>query len=142
VEGAVEDPPAFADARGEQELWGELRSHDATLNRALNEALRVHGGPAWLVFQVRRGCSLSSFFRWCTLHSCLGTYGFRFCGLQELERRAHDKYDAFDRVNAEVHQLRERCNAFDALAGALRTPDGWLAYRAMAWCDELPESSG
>jgi DNA repair exonuclease SbcCD ATPase subunit len=64
------------------------------------------------------------------------------CGCQELERRAHDKYDAFDRVNAEVHQLRERCSAFDALADALRTPDGWLAYRAMAWCDELPESSG
>jgi chromosome segregation ATPase len=44
-------------------------------------------------------------------------------------------------VNAEVHQLRERCSAFDALADALRTPDGWLAYRAMAWRDELPESS-
>jgi hypothetical protein len=64
------------------------------------------------------------------------------CGRQELERRAHDKYDAFDRVNAEARQLRERCGAFDALADALRTPDGWLAYRAMAWCDELPESSG
>jgi hypothetical protein len=63
------------------------------------------------------------------------------CGCQELERRAHDKYDAFDRVNAEVHQLRERCSAFDALADALRTPDSWLAYRAMAWRDELPESS-
>jgi chromosome segregation ATPase len=62
-------------------------------------------------------------------------------GCQELERRAHDKYDAFDRVNAELHQLRERCSAFDALADALRTPDGWLAYRAMAWRDELPESS-
>jgi chromosome segregation ATPase len=45
-------------------------------------------------------------------------------------------------VNAEVRQLRERCSAFDALADALRTPDGWLAYRAMAWCDELPEGSG
>jgi chromosome segregation ATPase len=44
-------------------------------------------------------------------------------------------------VNAEVHQLRERCSAFDALADALRTPDDWLAYRAMAWCDELPENS-
>jgi chromosome segregation ATPase len=63
------------------------------------------------------------------------------CGCQKLERRAHDKYDAFDRVNAELHQLRERCSAFDALADALRTPDGWLAYRAMAWRDELPESS-
>jgi hypothetical protein len=50
AEGAVDDPPAFADARGEQELWGELRSHGATLNRALNEALHVHGGPAWRVF--------------------------------------------------------------------------------------------
>jgi regulator of replication initiation timing len=62
-------------------------------------------------------------------------------GCQELERRAHDKYDAFDRVNTELHQLRERCSAFDALANALRTPDSWLAYRAMAWRDELPESS-
>jgi chromosome segregation ATPase len=44
-------------------------------------------------------------------------------------------------VNAEVHQLRERCSAFDALADALRTPDSWLAYRALAWPDELPESS-
>jgi hypothetical protein len=50
VEGTAGDPPAFADAHGEQELWGELRSHGATLNRALNEALRVHGGPAWRVF--------------------------------------------------------------------------------------------
>jgi hypothetical protein len=71
----VEDPPAFADARGEQELWGELRSHGATLNRALNEALRVHGGPAWLVFQVSHGCS--SLFPFCfrMLHSSLGAYG-------------------------------------------------------------------
>jgi chromosome segregation ATPase len=44
-------------------------------------------------------------------------------------------------VNAEVRQLRERCSAFDALADALRTPDGWLAYWAMAWRDELLESS-
>jgi hypothetical protein len=56
VEGAIGDPPAFADAQGEQELWGELQSHGATLDRALNEALRVHGGPAWRVFQVGR-CS-------------------------------------------------------------------------------------
>jgi DNA repair exonuclease SbcCD ATPase subunit len=63
------------------------------------------------------------------------------CGCQELERRAHDKYDAFDRVNVEVHQLRERCSAFDALADALGSPDSWLAYRAMAWPDELPGSS-
>jgi hypothetical protein len=50
VEGAAGDPPAFANAQEEQELWGELRSHGATLDRVLNEALRVHGGPAWRVF--------------------------------------------------------------------------------------------
>jgi hypothetical protein len=31
-------------------------------------------------------------------------------------------------VSAELRQLRERCDAFDALADALRTPDGWLSY--------------
>jgi hypothetical protein len=76
VEGVADDPPAFADARGEQELWGELRSHGATLDRALNEALRVHGGPAWRVFQVGRGCSFSSFFRFCVLPPCRSAYGF------------------------------------------------------------------
>jgi hypothetical protein len=44
-------------------------------------------------------------------------------------------------VNAELHQLRERCGAFDALADALRTPDGWLSYRAMDLRDELHEST-
>jgi hypothetical protein len=44
-------------------------------------------------------------------------------------------------VNAELHRLRERCDAFDALADALRTPDGWLSYRAMALRDQLHESS-
>jgi hypothetical protein len=44
-------------------------------------------------------------------------------------------------VNAELHQLRERCDAFDALANALRSPDGWLSYRAMALRDQLHESA-
>jgi chromosome segregation ATPase len=44
-------------------------------------------------------------------------------------------------VNAELHQLRERCDAFDALADALGTPDGWLSYRAMALRDQLHESA-
>jgi hypothetical protein len=43
-------PPHFADAQEEQQLWEELRGHGASLNRALNEALRIHGGPAWRVF--------------------------------------------------------------------------------------------
>jgi hypothetical protein len=44
--------PLFADAQEEQQLWEELRSHGTLLNRALNEALQIHGGPAWHVFQV------------------------------------------------------------------------------------------
>jgi hypothetical protein len=63
------------------------------------------------------------------------------CGCQELERRARDKYGAFDRVNAELHQVREQCGAFDALADALMTSDGWLAYRAVVLRDELPENT-
>jgi hypothetical protein len=59
-EGRVDEPPAFADAQEEQQLWGELRDHDAVLNRALNEALRIHGSPAWRIFQVRRCCLFSS----------------------------------------------------------------------------------
>jgi hypothetical protein len=80
VEGIADDPPAFADAQEEQELWGELRSHDATLDRALNEALRVHDGPAWRVFQVGHRCSFSSFPRFCTLSLCHDAYGFRIVG--------------------------------------------------------------
>jgi hypothetical protein len=49
-------PPHFADTQEEQQLWEELRDHDASLNRVLSEALRIHGGPAWRVFQVRRCC--------------------------------------------------------------------------------------
>jgi hypothetical protein len=60
VEGVAGDPPAFADAQGEQELRGELRNHSAALDRALNETLRIHGGPAWRVFQV--GCRHLFFF--------------------------------------------------------------------------------
>jgi hypothetical protein len=55
-EGRVDEPPAFADAQEEQQLWGELRDHSAALNRALNEVLQIHGGPVWRVFQVRHCC--------------------------------------------------------------------------------------
>jgi hypothetical protein len=46
-------PPAhFDEAQAEQALWQEFRDHGASLNNALNEALRVHGGPLWRIFQV------------------------------------------------------------------------------------------
>jgi hypothetical protein len=35
----------FFEAQVEQGLWQELRDHDASLNRALNEALQIHSGP-------------------------------------------------------------------------------------------------
>jgi hypothetical protein len=75
MEGIADDPPAFADAQGEQELWGELRSHGAMLDRALNEVLRVHGSPAWRVFQVGRRCSFSSFPRFYALSLYHDAYG-------------------------------------------------------------------
>jgi hypothetical protein len=59
-EGRVDEPSAFADAQEEQQLCGELRDHASALNQALNEALRIHGGPAWRVFQVRHSCPFSS----------------------------------------------------------------------------------
>jgi chromosome segregation ATPase len=61
------------------------------------------------------------------------------CWWQELELRARDRYDALDQMSAELCQLREQRDAFDALAEALRTRDGWLAYRAVALRDQLLE---
>jgi hypothetical protein len=134
-EGRVDGPPAFADAQEEQELWGELRDHGAALNRALNEALRIHGGPAWRVFQVRRRRALSlissSSRSILAARRSLVSVFWR----QELEHRARDKYGAFDQMSAELRQLCERCDTFDALADALRTPDSWLSYRAEALRD-------
>jgi chromosome segregation ATPase len=43
-------------------------------------------------------------------------------------------------MSAELRQLQERCDAFDALADALRTPDNWLSYQAEALRDQLQES--
>jgi hypothetical protein len=42
----------FSEAQAEQALLQEFHDRGASLNRALNEALRIHGGPAWRVFQV------------------------------------------------------------------------------------------
>jgi hypothetical protein len=56
----VNAPPAhFANAQDEQALWQKFRDHGASLNRALNEALRIHGGSAW---RVSRVCDFSPGF--------------------------------------------------------------------------------
>jgi hypothetical protein len=45
-------------------------------------------------------------------------------------------------MSAELRQLREQRDAFDALAEALRTRDGWLSYRAVVLRDQLLELEG
>jgi hypothetical protein len=75
-EERVDESPAFADAQKEQQLWEELRNHGASLNRALNEALRIHGGPAWRVFQVRRCRLFLRFRRFHAYFSWRGAYWF------------------------------------------------------------------
>jgi predicted nucleic acid-binding Zn-ribbon protein len=45
-------------------------------------------------------------------------------------------------MSAELRQLQEQRDAFDALAEALRTRDGWLVYRAEALRDQLLELEG
>jgi chromosome segregation ATPase len=46
---------------------------------------------------------------------------------------------AFDEMSAELRRLQKEGDAFVALAEALRTPDGWLSYRAEALRDQLQE---
>jgi chromosome segregation ATPase len=123
-------------------LWVELRDHGAALNRALNEALRIHGGPAWRIFQVRRCCLFSSISSFSCLFFAARCLLVSICWRQELEHRARDKYGAFDQMSAELCQLQEQRDAFDALAEALRTQDGWLSYQAEALRDQLLEHEG
>jgi DNA polymerase III psi subunit len=40
------------EAQAEQALWQEFRVHDASLNAALTEVLRLHGGPSFQLFEV------------------------------------------------------------------------------------------
>jgi chromosome segregation ATPase len=42
-------------------------------------------------------------------------------------------------MSAELRELREQRDALDTLAEAVRTRDGWLAYRAEALRDQLLE---
>jgi chromosome segregation ATPase len=64
------------------------------------------------------------------------------CWWQELKLRTRDRYGALDRMSAELRQLREQRDAFEALTKALRTRDGWLAYLAEALRDQLLELEG
>jgi chromosome segregation ATPase len=59
-----------------------------------------------------------------------------------LELRARDRYGALDQMSAELRQLQEQRDTLNALAEALRTRDGWLAYRAEALRDQLLKLEG
>jgi chromosome segregation ATPase len=56
-----------------------------------------------------------------------------------LEDRARERYDALDQMSSELRRLRKQRDALDALVEALRTGDGWLAYRVEALRDQLLE---
>jgi chromosome segregation ATPase len=64
------------------------------------------------------------------------------CWRQELEHRTRDRYGALDQMSTELRQLREQRDALDALVEALKTRDGWLAYRAEALRDQPLELEG
>jgi hypothetical protein len=94
-EHADASPAHFASAHAEQALWQEFRDHGASLNRALNEALQMHGGPAWRIFQVSDfspGFMVFClyFFRVCTppdpclLSPCPSAAGFEASGPGEV----------------------------------------------------------
>jgi uncharacterized RDD family membrane protein YckC len=93
----------------------------------LNEALRIHGGSTWRVFQVRLRsltfrfllCSVVFTFVFAARHSWV-----LVCWWQELELRAHDRYGTLDQMSAKLRQLWEQRDALDALAEALRARDG------------------
>jgi hypothetical protein len=61
------------------------------------------------------------------------------CWWQELERRARERFVAFDRFDAEFRWYWGQYEALEALVEALRSPDQWLAYRAEALLDSPPE---
>jgi hypothetical protein len=56
-----------------------------------------------------------------------------------LKRRARERYDTLDRLDAELNWYRGQYNTLDALIEALRTPDRWLVYRAEALRDQPPK---
>jgi hypothetical protein len=141
-ERADAPPTHFVEAQVEQGLWQELHDHGASLNQALNEALRIHSGPAWRVFQVSWISSSlavppSALF-------CVRDFPDSFSSRlarwrQDLEHRARERYDALDLLDADLHWYRGQYDALVAPVEALRSPDRWLAYRAEALLDLPPK---
>jgi hypothetical protein len=59
-----------------------------------------------------------------------------------LEDCTRERYGALDQMSSKLRQLQEQRDALDTLVEALRTDDGWLAYRAEALLDQLLELEG
>jgi hypothetical protein len=68
----------------------------------LNEALRIHGGPTWRVFQLRRRPLLSLISSSSRSILAARRSPVSVCWRQKLEHRARDKYGAFDQISAEL----------------------------------------
>jgi hypothetical protein len=136
-------PPAhFIHAQAEQGLWEELRDHDTSLNRALNEALQIHSGPAWRAFQVSLvswGFAIPSPVFSLFVSFLTPVLSRSACWWQELERWARDRYAVLDRLDADYRWYRGQYEALEALVEAHRSPNRWLAYRAEALLDSPPE---
>jgi hypothetical protein len=98
----------------------------------LNEALRIHSGPAWRIFQVG-GFSLGFVVSSLAFSRARAFPDPVFLRLtrrwQDLERRARERYDALDRLDADLNWYWGQYNALDTLVEALRSPDRWLVYR-------------
>jgi hypothetical protein len=50
------------EAQAEQALWQEFRDHGASINNALTEALRLHGGLSFRLFEVSVFCLIRGLF--------------------------------------------------------------------------------
>jgi hypothetical protein len=84
------------EAQAEQALWQEFRDHGTSLNNALTEALRLHEGPSFQLFEVSVFCLISFLFLVSFLSECSVIWLFSLlfdCCSQELEGWARDKYD-------------------------------------------------
>jgi hypothetical protein len=136
-------PPAhFASAQAEQALWQQFRDHGVSLNRVLNKALQIHGGPAWRIFQVSDfspGFMVFPFISSAFALPLTLVFSRVARRRQDLERWARERYATLDLLDAVLNWYREQYNALDALVEALRTPDRWLVYQAEALRDQPPE---
>jgi hypothetical protein len=59
---AGSSPAHFDEAKAEQALWQEFRDYGASIDNVLTEALQVHGGASFHIFQVCVSCRIRGSF--------------------------------------------------------------------------------